>query len=216
MHEPPPDKFVIFSGGKFEYRKGQDIVIAAYRHLMAKYPQVHLVCSWWNAWPQTMESMRFSQHIQIPTDPVFSFHGIMNRSGIPHDRYTLLNPMPNAKMAEEYRKCHMGLFLNRAEAGTNLPMMECMASGTPVIATYATGHIDVLGDTVPETKFQISTGKCIENGWFDADVKSAIDAVEYAILEPKRLEAVGALQRKRMMSFTWADTAQKLLEVCQC
>ena len=38
----PDGKFVIFSGGKFEYRKGQDLVLAAFKALMDKFDQVML------------------------------------------------------------------------------------------------------------------------------------------------------------------------------
>src|SRR5690606_1999535 len=41
--EPPGDKFVIFSGGKLEYRKGQDLVIKAVQILQKKYPDIYLI-----------------------------------------------------------------------------------------------------------------------------------------------------------------------------
>ena len=40
--------FVIFSGGKLENRKGQDIVIAAFRLLLQKYPDALLIAAWGN------------------------------------------------------------------------------------------------------------------------------------------------------------------------
>ncbi len=40
------DRFVIFSGGKFEFRKGQDIVLAAFKQFAAKYPEALLLCAW--------------------------------------------------------------------------------------------------------------------------------------------------------------------------
>ena len=34
------DKFVIFSGGKWEQRKGQDLIIYAIREIQKKYPDI--------------------------------------------------------------------------------------------------------------------------------------------------------------------------------
>ena len=48
--EPVPRLFkrslVIFSGGKLESRKGQDIVIAAFRQLLRHYPDALLIAAW--------------------------------------------------------------------------------------------------------------------------------------------------------------------------
>jgi glycosyltransferase involved in cell wall biosynthesis len=40
------DKFVIFSGGKLEYRKGQDILLKAFSKLATKYEGVVLITAW--------------------------------------------------------------------------------------------------------------------------------------------------------------------------
>ncbi|NDG05011.1 MAG: glycosyltransferase [Alphaproteobacteria bacterium] len=39
------NRFVIFSGGKFEHRKGQDIVLAAFKHFAARHDDALLVCA---------------------------------------------------------------------------------------------------------------------------------------------------------------------------
>ena len=222
--KPLEDRFAIFTGGKFEYRKGQDLVIVAFRHLCKKYPELHLVCSWWNIWPHTVRSMEESQHIQLPSGnrewlvgrDINKFYAeMMEINGIPANRYTLLPLISNTAMSDIYRTCNVGLFPNRAEAGTNLPMMEAMSTGLPVLATYATGHTDVLGDTPFEAKFQIRTGKGISNGWFDADLKAVIDSVERALQDRSGLTTLSLLQRERMQPFTWAATARALLDIVE-
>src|SRR5262249_20952404 len=59
------DRFVVFSGGKFEVRKGHDIVIAAYKIFQDRHPDAMLVAAWFNAWPETMDLMRESRHIRF-------------------------------------------------------------------------------------------------------------------------------------------------------
>ena len=59
------DRFVVFSGGKFELRKGQDLVIAAFKVLQDRHEDVLLVTSWFNQWPATMRTMRASPYIRF-------------------------------------------------------------------------------------------------------------------------------------------------------
>jgi hypothetical protein len=55
--EPRPQRlqgrFVIFSGGKFELRKAQDIAVAAFKAFSQAYPSAKalLMFSWYNPWP---------------------------------------------------------------------------------------------------------------------------------------------------------------------
>jgi hypothetical protein len=59
-------KFVVFSGGKLEMRKGQDIVIAAFEKFAAKHKDAILVTAWHNQWPKltkTIASMGVVQGI---------------------------------------------------------------------------------------------------------------------------------------------------------
>ena len=41
-----PERFVVYSNGKFEYRKAQDVVIAAFRNFHANHPEVLLTFAW--------------------------------------------------------------------------------------------------------------------------------------------------------------------------
>ena len=41
-----PGRFVVFSGGKLEYRKAQDVVIAAFRQFQARRPEALLIFAW--------------------------------------------------------------------------------------------------------------------------------------------------------------------------
>ena len=44
---------VIFSGGKLELRKGQDLVVAAFKIFHARHPDALLISSWQNGWPES-------------------------------------------------------------------------------------------------------------------------------------------------------------------
>ena len=54
--------------------------------------------------------------------------------------YHLLNLLEQEDLAEVMNKTDIGIFPNRVEGGTNLVLMEYLACGKPVIASYGTGQ----------------------------------------------------------------------------
>lgn len=120
-----PGRFLIFSGGKAEPRKGQDLVVAAFRVFAQRHPEAMLVTAWHSPWPQ----LRFGMDIDLS--------GLL-------DRVIDIGAAPNSAMAPIYRECHVGLFPSRAEGGTNLVAMELIACGVPAIVSANTGHLDLL------------------------------------------------------------------------
>ena len=56
---------MLFSGGKFEFRKGQDLVLKAFSVLSKKHPDMVLLTAWHNPWRASMETMRESPHIRF-------------------------------------------------------------------------------------------------------------------------------------------------------
>ena len=98
----------------------------------------------------------------------------------------------------------IGLFPNRVEGGTNLVMMEYMATGLPVIANDSTGQADVLDD---EYAFRINGG--------DMElVDQMVDRLEYAYQNRDKIKEMGAKASKAMDAFTWEKMADRFLEVC--
>ena len=61
---------VIFSGGKLENRKGQDIVIAAFRLLLRQYPDALLIAAWGNVGHVGLKTIAASPHVQGAPDEV--------------------------------------------------------------------------------------------------------------------------------------------------
>lgn len=119
-----PGRFLIFSGGKAEPRKGQDIVVKAFRIFARKHPEAMLVTAWHSPWPHLAKGMDLD---------LTEFA----------DRVIDVGPVPNGQMAPVYRECHVGLFPNRCEGGTNLVAMEAIACGLPVLLSNCTGHRDL-------------------------------------------------------------------------
>lgn len=119
------DKFVIFSGGKFEYRKAQDLVIKAVAEFQKEHKDVWLMTFWANIFSKRREMDVYIKNSKLTNTLMFPFKG-------------------HEALAELMSQTDIGVFPSRVEGGTNLVLMEYLACGKPVIANYATGQKDVL------------------------------------------------------------------------
>lgn len=198
---PPSDRkgFVVFSGGKYEFRKGQDYVLRAMRHFMQQRSDVVLLCAWHNPWPQSAASMKNSWLI----DPAKPF------DGLPADRIIQIPAVPNEKTPDIYGMAHVGLFPNRCEAGTNMVMTEFMACARPVIATFAHGHRDVLDGAGP---LKLTNGSEDAAGWFNPNVSDIISHLEFAYLNREEMIGRGRKCRNLAEQLSWDNCARKICE----
>ena len=124
MHRYRNDRFVIFSGGKWEHRKAQDLVVKAVKVLQQRHSDIFLMAAWFNPWDNR---------------DYYTASGVERLIGIP--------PSMQVDLAEAMNQTDVGLFPNRYEGGTNLVMMEYMACGKPVVANASTGQADVMGQS---------------------------------------------------------------------
>ncbi|HEY4329057.1 MAG TPA: glycosyltransferase family 4 protein, partial [Phycisphaerae bacterium] len=215
------DRFVIFSGGKFELRKGQDIVIRAVKVLQERHPDVWLINSWFNPWQSSFDTMRGSPYLRFP-NLTGNFVEVMNRiladNGVDISRVITLGPRANALMARIYRNTDVGIFTNRCEGGTNLVLMEYMACGKPVVAVNSTGHSDVVR---PDNALVINIkSENTINGangpvarWPEPDLDDAIAKLEYAYQNRDAIMQLGTKAGTDMAACTWTKAAQAFLAI---
>jgi glycosyltransferase involved in cell wall biosynthesis len=222
------DKFVIFSGGKFEFRKGQDIVIKAFGYLQDKYKDVILINSWYNLWPHSFQTMKMSKNIHFSIDNIcidsvedyiHTINKIISDNGIDISNVITLPLMPNIMMAKIYKNTDIGLFPNRCEGGSNLVMMEYMACGKPVIASYNSGHKDVLNE---ENSILLSRMKpvIVKDDrdlniaiWEEPDIDEVIEKLIWAYHNREELLKIGKKAGKDMSRLTWSETAKRFYEI---
>ena len=215
------DRFVVFSGGKLEFRKGQDLVIRAYKALQDKYRDVMLVNAWFNHWGFSLDTMRMSPYITFQTkapDYPTLIRGLLAENGIDLRRVVVLGPHANTAMPGIYWNTDVGIFPNRCEGGTNLVLMEYMACGRPVIASYSSGHKDVLTDTnslVVKTMkpVHIQEGQTQLAIWDDASLDEIIAHLEWAYLHRDSLSVIGQQAGRDMAQLTWRRCAERFYEV---
>jgi glycosyltransferase involved in cell wall biosynthesis len=181
-----PGKFVIFSGGKAEPRKGQDLVVKAFRAFAQRHADVVLVTAWSSPWAGLAAGMD------------------LDLSSVA-DRVVDVGAVPNAQMPQIYRECDVGLFPNRCEGGTNLVAMECLACGIPIIVSANSGHHDLVpfrGVTALRNQVQVDLG-------WESDIEEILAALEVAYRRRARLNW------NPLFDFTWSRTARDLKTVVE-
>jgi glycosyltransferase involved in cell wall biosynthesis len=216
------DRFVIFTGGKFEFRKAQDVVVYAFRTFSERHPDATLVAAWHNPWPEHMATMQASPYFPFQrelsggaTDAIKQW---LNYSGIDLNRVKLIPQLPNAALAMVYAATDVGVFASRCEGATNLVMMEYMACGRPVIATDFAGHRDILsegnslalrrGQPLPMRRDgrQVAT-------WREPDVDELLENLETAYRDRDRLRALGRQAAVDLKGWSWGSVARSFLEL---
>jgi glycosyltransferase involved in cell wall biosynthesis len=112
------------------------------------------------------------------------------------ERCHLLGYVPDAALAELYRRCAVFCYPSLGE-GFGLPVLEAMAAGAAVL-------------TAPNTSLPEVGGEAVE--YADATDTAAIAAALAGLLsDPQRRAALGSLARERAGGFSWAAFAAATL-----
>ena len=217
----PDGMFIVFSGGKFEYRKGQDLVLRAIKVLQEKYKDIVLMNAWYNAWPDSLAYMTTSPHITFEIQGKNWGEQMLStykRNGLDHNRIVTLPLMDHNTMRPIFAKTDLGLFPNRCEGGTNLVLMEYMACGKPVVASWSSGHRDVVNERnallLKELKpLPVFKGHMRVADWDEPSLEEIIAAVEYAYQHRDHMLRLGLQAGKDMKKLTWGSTADQVLQL---
>jgi glycosyltransferase involved in cell wall biosynthesis len=215
------DRFVVFSGGKFELRKGQDLVIKAYKAFQDRHRDVMLINSWFNKWNFSLQTMAASPYITFAPasdDYISMMNGILRDNGLDMDRVITLPPYPNVMMAKIYRNSDVGLFPNRCEGGTNLVLMEYMACGKPAVASFSSGHRDILTERNSIRLTDLKQTSITNNNvaiavWDEPNPDEILAALEAAYRNRERLAETGRQAGEDLAALTWTSTTRRFYEV---
>ncbi|MAF11690.1 hypothetical protein CMK11_14680 [Candidatus Poribacteria bacterium] len=222
---PFRDRYVVFSGGKLEYRKGQDIVVAAFKAFHARHPDALLAVAWQNIYPpETLSSLERRGHVEgAPSVDERGFLDIsewLHRNGLPEGSFLDLGSFSNHMAGQILREVDVAVFPNRCEGGTNLVAMECMACGVPAILSANTGHLDLIGE---DHCFALNSQSAVEppslavgvDGWGESDVEEIVDRLESAYADRAEAERVGQAGAEFMRDWTWKLQAGRLVSALE-
>lgn len=220
---PSDGRFIVFSGGKFEFRKGHDLVIAAMRGFMQRHPDVWLACAWHNHWPMSIRTMEQSRLIDFryqdgPCEELYL--RLLADHGIPLERVLLYPVLDNRQMRQAYLASDLGLFPNRCEGGNNMVMCEYMACGRPVIASPMTGHRDVIS---ADNAFCLTRNEpivAVQDGqpagvWFEASPEEAVTLLEDAYRDREMLQQLAGAAGESMRRLSWQEAARRFYALGQ-
>jgi len=218
----PPRKddgtFVLYSAGKFELRKGQDLVLKAFSILSKKYPDLRLLNVWENQWPQLLSTMNASPHIRM------ALHGptwrdkisfLCKANDIDPTRVMTCPLVPQSRLPALIARTDLGVFPNRCEGGTNLALMEYMACGKPVIASFSSGHRDIIR---PENSLPLrtmnpfptyGTDGSISARWEEPSIDELVATIDHAYHHRDLLVPIARQAGEDMARLTWHHTAEQ-------
>lgn len=211
-------RFVVFSGGKLEYRKGQDLVVAAFSKFAQKYKDALLIASWNSPWSaQIAPSVNLSnvtKPIKSASDFSASVANWIDENGIDSGQFMDLGAVPNRFMPEVFREVDVAVFPNRCEGGTNLVAMEALSSGLTCIISKNTGHLDIIR---PDNCLPLLVQRPVtpaealpSHEWGESDVDEIISHLEKAYTSPQIVRP--EMARASVSEFTWSRAIKTLYD----
>jgi glycosyltransferase involved in cell wall biosynthesis len=221
--EKSQDRFVIFSGGKFELRKGQDILLRAVKILQDKYPDIYLVNCWYNLWPQSLRQMTSSPYISFAYSENSSWIDTMRRTyqdnGLDPSRVLTKELVPHKQLRSLFKQTDIAVFPNRCEGGTNLVLMEYMACAKPVIASAASGHKDIVTEKNALLLRQLKDINIVNDDgsiigrWQDPSLDELVAQLEYAYHHRQATKRKARQAGEDLQRFTWKHCAERLVDI---
>lgn len=216
-------RFTIFCGGKLEYRKGQDIMVEAFKRFL-KTPEgtdALLVTQWTNQWPQTMEGIWAKGYVRgIPNQTIhgWDLEGWTAANGLPEGSHIDIGLVSNADAANAIRECDVAVFPSRAEGATNMVLTECMALGLPCVVAQNTGQQDVPRGTIYPLEHQGAVeGPCRLyrgfEGWGESDPDEIVEHLVHLRRHSEQSKEVGELAAGEIRSWTWQATVPQWRKV---
>ena len=218
------DRFVLFSGGKLEFRKGQDIALMAFRLFRQRHPEALLVTAWQSPWPEVALGIGESPLTRVPpnigTDGRLQVVDWAAHYGLPAGSVVDLGMVGRGGIASILSDCHAAIFPNRCEGATNLVAMEAMGCGVPVVLSGNTGHLDLIGPADdphcwPLTRQTPLFHNGSRKGWKESSVDEIVAQLEAIHASPQEARrradrALAFIQGER----TWDSFAKSFIEIC--
>lgn len=213
------DRFMVFSGGKLELRKGQDLVMAGFSRFAKRHPEALLVTAWHSPWPQlakTLDMSRRAEPLAFNDKGKPDLAAWARANGLGDTQFLDLGSVPNALMPPILREMDVALFPNRSEGGTNLVAMEAMACGVPTILSANTGHMDLIDGqncyTLDIQRSVAGDGAGVGDvpGWGESTVEEIDDKLERAWRDRNEARRRGERGAAKLAGYSWARTADQM------
>jgi len=213
-----PNCFYVFSGGKIEFRKAPDLVLSAFREFAARHDDAVLVAAWHSPWPGRATGFQgnLPEPLRQDASGLPLIRQWVSENGINPHQFIELPLSANSLMPAVLRDMDCALQLSRCEACTNMPAMEAMACGVPVILANNTGMRDLIGS---DNCIALNSQDCVNirgdtgtEGWGESRIEEIVDALELLYADTQRRRQIGARGAEWILreGRTWRDHAAAL------
>jgi len=216
--KPDPHVFTFLNIGKWEKRKGHDILIEAFNAAFTENDNVRL----WMMCHNPFLAPGLNNGIDENTD----WEKKYKQTKLGHKITFLPRAQTHKEVAKIMHRADCGIFLSRAE-GANLELLEMLACGKPCIATQCNGHTEYLNDEL-SICIPLEKCECANDGkWFRGDkIWNKIDdeAVE-KISNYMNLIYISKFQsgvlppfnkckiNKSVQNFTWDECVKNIINI---
>ena len=213
-----PECFYVFTGGKIEFRKGQDLVLRAFREFAARHDDAVLVAAWHSPWTGRSGGFKgvLAEALRLDAAGAPLISQWVTDNGIRPHQFIELPLTANSLMPAVLREMDCALQVSRCEACTNLPAMEAMACGVPVVLANNSGMRDLIGaDNCLALQLQdrVSGPQGVgTEGWGESRVDEIIEALETLYADTRKRSYLGARGAQWILEQhrTWRDHAASL------
>ena len=221
---------VIFSGGKLEARKGQDIVLAAFRELLRSHPDAMLMVAWGNVGGVALETIAQMPHCHGVPEAATprALASWLQANGIPEANLMVLPSLVNQQLPNLIKQADVAVFTSRCEGGTNLMAMETLACGVPTVLSANTGHLDLLELNLPHVIGVGNNGLgavnkdiCRPYGgdplglWGETDPLEVAASWRAIAADRAQWRSRGIAGALKFKSFSWAASMAKLIKLLE-
>lgn len=208
----PDDKWTTFLNiGKWEYRKGHDVLIEAFNRAFSPKDRVRL-------WMMNHNPFLTEQQSQ-------EWENLYKNSPMGHRVSILPRVRSHAEVAQIMSEADCGVFPARAE-GWNLELLEMMSMGKQVITTEYSAHTEFCSSSNAKL-IEISDVEPAYDGVFFNDTSG--NAGNWAELGEAQIDALAGHMRDvhedisvvntngiaTAKEFSWANTAKRIIETDQ-
>ena len=167
----PTEKFIVFNCGKWEVRKGHDIILEIFQRAFPDNSDVELWMMCQNPVAPPEYNQKWNNHYKQDT------------------RVRLLNRCnTHQELSDIMRSASCGLFPSRGE-GWNLELLEMMSCGKPVITTDYSAHTEFCTEQNSHKIKPAGTEKAFDGMYFKQD-----DLGNWASLKGKEKQFIDALR----------------------
>lgn len=215
-------RFMVFSGGKLELRKGQDLVMAGFARFAKRHPEALLVTAWHSPWPKlaaTLNQSGKAAELKFTDQEKPDLGQWARDCGLADNQFLDLGSVPNALMPPILREMDVALFPNRSEGGTNLVAMEAMACGVPAILSANTGHMDLIDG---RNCYALETQGAVRGdggpvgdvaGWGESSVDEIDDMLERAFTDRSDARRRAERGAAKLAGLSWSRTADQMKRI---